>query len=77
LAGAEGWQEVRILRMLKLPAQSIFEVDYQTVRYSSNDESAVTTNWRATMQIAIGQPSDTNPLGIFVNSLDFAPEAKS
>ena len=76
MAGAGAWQEVRILRTLKLPAESTFEVDYQTVRYSSNDEGAVTTNWRATMQIAIGQPSDVNPLGIFVNSLDFAPEAK-
>ena len=77
MAGAGSWQEVRILRTLKLPAQSTFEVDYQTVRYSSNDQSAVTTNWRATMQIAIGRPSDVNPLGVFVNSLDFSPEAKS
>jgi type IV secretory pathway TrbF-like protein len=76
MAGAGSWQEVRILRTLKLPAQSTFEVDYQTVRYSNNDEGAVTTNWRATMQIAIGRPSDVNPLGIFVNSLDFSPEAK-
>jgi len=76
MAGAGSWQEVRILRTLKLPAQSTFEVDYQTARYSNNDESAATTNWRATMQIAIGRPSDTNPLGIFVNSLDFSPEAK-
>jgi type IV secretory pathway TrbF-like protein len=76
MAGAGGWQEVRILRTLKLPAQSTFEVDYQTVRYSNNDESGVTTNWRATMQIAIGRPSDVNPLGIFVSSLDFSPEAK-
>ena len=76
MAGAGSWQEVRILRTLKLPARSTFEVDYQTVRYSNNDESAVTTDWRATMQIAIGRPSDINPLGIFVNSLDFAPEAK-
>ena len=76
MAGAGSWQEVRIQRTLKLPAQSTFEVDYQTVRYSNNDETGVTTNWRATMQIAIGQPSDANPLGIFVNSLDFSPEAK-
>lgn len=76
IAGAGSWQEVRILRTLKLPAQSTFEVDYQTVRYSNNDESAVTTNWRATMQIAISRPSDANPLGIFVSSLDFSPEAK-
>ena len=57
------WQEVRVLRTLKLPAPSTYEVDYQTLRYSYNDDHAVSTNWRATMQIAIGRPSDINPLG--------------
>ena len=75
-AGAKVWQEVRVLRTLKLPAPSTYEVDYQTIRYSYNGDHAVSTNWRATMQIAIGRPSDINPLGIFVNSLDFSPEAK-
>src|SRR6516165_4386382 len=75
-AGTKVWQEVRVLRTLKLPAPSTYEVDYQTIRYSYNDDHAVSTNWRATMQIAIGRPSDINPLGIFVNSLDFSPEAK-
>ena len=75
-AGTKVWQEVRVLRTLKLPAPSTYEVDYQTIRYSYSDDHDVSTNWRATMQIAIGRPSDINPLGIFVNSLDFSPEAK-
>ena len=75
-AGTEVWQEVRVLRTLKLPAPSTYEVDYVLSRYSYNDDKAVSTNWRATMQIAIGRPSDVNPLGIFVSSLDFEPEAK-
>ena len=75
-AGTKVWQEVRALRTLKLPAPSTYEVDYQTIRYSYNDDHAVSINWRATMQIAIGRPSDINPLGLFVNSLDFSPEAK-
>ena len=75
-AGTEVWQEVRVLRALKLPAPSTYEVDYVLSRYSYNDDKAVSTNWRATMQIAIGRPSDVNPLGIFVSSLDFEPEAK-
>jgi type IV secretory pathway TrbF-like protein len=75
-AGTKVWQEVRALRTLKLPAPSTYEIDYQTIRYSYNDDHAVSTNWRATMEIAIGRPSDINPLGIFVNSLDFSPEAK-
>jgi type IV secretory pathway TrbF-like protein len=76
IAGTSCWQEVRVQRTLKLPAQSTFEVDYQTIRYAFNDENGVTTDWRATLQIALGRPSDINPLGIFVNSLDFSPEAK-
>ena len=75
-AGTKVWQEVRVLRTLKLPAPSTYEVDYVLSRYSYNDDKAVSTNWRATMQIAIGRPSDVNPLGIFVSSLDFEPEAK-
>lgn len=73
--GAKVWQEVRILRTLKLPAPATYQVDYQTIRYSYNDESSITTNWRATMQIVIGQPTEINPLGLYVTSLDFSPEA--
>lgn len=73
--GAKIWQEVNVVRTLKLPAPATYQVDYQTIRHSYNDESAVTTNWRATMQIVIGQPTEKNPLGLFVTSLDFSPEA--
>jgi type IV secretory pathway TrbF-like protein len=76
MAGSKLWQEVKVVRTLQLPAQSTYEVDYQTLQYSNNDNSVVTTNWRATMQVAMGQPTDSNPLGLFVASLDFAPEAK-
>jgi len=74
--GSKGWQEVRIVRSLKLPAPSTYQVDYQLSHYSLNDENPVVTNWRATMQIIIGQPTATNPLGLFVNSLDFSPETR-
>jgi type IV secretory pathway TrbF-like protein len=76
IAGSKTWQEVRVLRTLKLPAADTYEVDYQTLKYSNNDDSVVTTNWRATMQVAIGRPTEINPLGLFITSIDFSPEAK-
>jgi type IV secretory pathway TrbF-like protein len=65
-----------VLRTLRLPAPDTYEVDYQTLKYSNNDDSVATTNWRATLQIATGRPTDINPLGLYISSLDFSPEAK-
>jgi type IV secretory pathway TrbF-like protein len=76
MAGSKFWQEVRVLRTLRLPAPDTYEVDYQTLKYSNNDDSVATTNWRATLQIATGRPTDINPLGLYISSLDFSPEAK-
>jgi type IV secretory pathway TrbF-like protein len=76
MLGAKVWQEVKILRALALPAQNTYQVDYQTTRHNYNDEGAITTNWRATMQVIVGKPTETNPLGLFVTSLDFSPEAQ-
>jgi type IV secretory pathway TrbF-like protein len=76
MAGSKFWQEVRVLRTLRLPAPDTYEVDYQTLKYSNNDDNVATTNWRATLQIATGRPTDINPLGLYISSLDFSPEAK-
>jgi type IV secretory pathway TrbF-like protein len=76
MAGSKFWQEVRVLRTLRLPAPDTYEVDYQTLKYSNNDDSVATTNWRAALQIATGRPTDINPLGLYISSLDFSPEAK-
>jgi type IV secretory pathway TrbF-like protein len=76
MAGSKFWQEVRVLRTLRLPAPDTYEVDYQTLKYSNNDDSVATTNWRATLQIATGRPTDINTLGLYISSLDFSPEAK-
>ena len=76
MLGAKVWQEVKILRALALPAQNTYQIDYQTTRHNYNDEGAITTNWRATMQVIVGKPTETNPLGLFVTSLDFSPEAQ-
>lgn len=76
LAGSKLWQEVKVMRTLKMPSPSTYEVDYQTLQHSNNDNSVVATNWRATMQVATSQPTASNPLGLFVAALDFASEAK-
>ena len=67
---------MKILRTLALPAQDTYQVDYQTTRHNYNDEGAVITNWRATMQVIVGKRIEINPLGLFVTSLDFSPEAQ-
>jgi type IV secretory pathway TrbF-like protein len=76
LNGSKYWQEVKILRTLALPAPDTYQVDFQTTRHNFNDEGTVTANWRATMQIIVGKPTETNPLGLFVTSLDFSPEVQ-
>jgi type IV secretory pathway TrbF-like protein len=71
------WQDVRIVRTLKLPAASTYQVDYILDRHDNNGSfTGVQTNWRATMRIVQAKPTDNNPLGIFVTDLDFEPEAK-
>jgi type IV secretory pathway TrbF-like protein len=71
------WQDVRIVRTLKLPAPSTYQVDYILDRHDNNGSfTGVQTNWRATMRIVQAKPTDNNPLGIWVSDLDFEPEAK-
>jgi type IV secretory pathway TrbF-like protein len=71
------WQGVRIVRVLKLPAPSTYQVDYVLDRHDNNGSfTGVQTNWRATMRIVRAKPTNNNLLGIFVTDLDFEPEAK-
>jgi type IV secretory pathway TrbF-like protein len=72
--GAHVWQEVQVLRTLALPAKDTYQVDYQLSRHNMNDEGTLKSNWRATMQIIVGEPTAINPLGLYVLSLDFEKE---
>jgi type IV secretory pathway TrbF-like protein len=75
--GSKCWQEVKILRTLKQPAPDTYRVEYQTIRHSMHDENNPTvTNWAATMRVIMGKPTEINPLGLWVDDLDFAPEAQ-
>jgi type IV secretory pathway TrbF-like protein len=71
------WQEVRIVRTLRLPAPSTYQVDYVLDRHDSDHpEDGVQTNWRATLRIVQGKSTGHNELGIWITDLDFSPEAK-
>ena len=77
MLGAKCWQEVKVLRTLKQPSPDTYRVEYQTIRHSLHDENnPATTNWGATMKIVLGKPTEMNPLGLWVDDLDFAPEAQ-
>jgi type IV secretory pathway TrbF-like protein len=75
MADGKYWQYVQIVRTLKLPAASTYEVDYIVQRHDHDHPvNPQSTNWRATMSVVQGKPTDNNPLGLWVNSLDFEPD---
>ena len=71
------WQEVHIVRTLKLPAKDTYQVDYTVLRHDQDHMlNAISTNWRATMRVLQGKPTPDNVLGVWATDLDFEPEAK-
>jgi len=75
--GTKFRQTVTITRTLSLPTPNQYQVDFITTRMPyAGDDGSVSTHWRATMEVAMSQPTVTNPLGIYVTNLDFAPEAQ-
>jgi type IV secretory pathway TrbF-like protein len=77
MVGSKYWQEVRVLDTLKLAPADLYQVDYTVYKHDHQHEpNPVVTNWRATMKVLQGKPTDSNPLGIFVTDLDFESEAK-
>jgi type IV secretory pathway TrbF-like protein len=77
LAGSKFWQEVRVLDTLKLAPKDVYQVDYIVYKHDRDHElNPLATNWRATMRVLQGKPTDNDPLGLFVTDLDMEPEAK-
>ena len=77
LIGTKYWQDVRIVRTLRLPAASTYEIDYALDRHDNDHPlDPVQTNWRATARVIQGKPTNNNALGIWISDLDFSPEAK-
>lgn len=78
MVGSKFWQEVLVVDTLKLAPKDVYQVDYIIQRHDHEHETnPITTNWRATMRVLQGRPSDKNPLGLWVTDFDFAQEAKA
>jgi hypothetical protein len=77
-ANGKYWQGVRVVRTLKLPTNNSYQVDYTTLRYDHHDHqlNPIETNWRATLHLVQGKPTTNNTLGLYIDNLDMAPEAK-
>jgi len=71
---AKYWQQANILRTVKV--KDTYEVYYETQRALHDDQKIETTEWRAFLIVKMGQPTKDNPLGIYVDSLDFQKEAQ-
>jgi type IV secretory pathway TrbF-like protein len=77
MVGSKYWQEVHVLDTLKLAPKDVYQVDYIVYKHDRDHElTPLATNWRATMRVLQGKPTDTDPLGLFITGLDFEPEAK-
>jgi type IV secretory pathway TrbF-like protein len=77
VVGSKYWQEVRVLDTLKPAPKDVYQVDYIVYKHDHDHElDPLATNWRATMRVLQGKPTESDPLGLFVTDLDFQPEAK-
>jgi type IV secretory pathway TrbF-like protein len=77
-ANGKYWQGVRVVRTLKLSTKDSYQVDYTVFKYDHHDHilNPIQTNWRATLHLVQGKPTNNNALGLFVDSIDFQPEVK-
>ncbi len=76
----KSWVEVNDIRVLRLSVPNTYQVDWSETRNDYNSHNSATSNWRATLTVAAGQPNGKdprNPLGLFVTSLDWSPEGLS
>lgn len=66
----KGWKSVHVSRTLRLPATDTYEVHFTTTWHSTADQGAVITNWRAILHTTMGQPTQANELGLWVDYID-------
>lgn len=76
--GPKVHQQVNVIDVLALKTKDMYQLDFDVVRTPyDGQEVATTTHMRATMQVIMGKPTKTNPLGIYICGLDFAPEVSN
>jgi len=85
LLGSKMWVDVHITRFLKEPAPNTYRIDWEEITHQNSSATVTTKHWSATLGIATTIPSsqkttrnasaDLNPLGLYVTTLSWAPEA--
>jgi hypothetical protein len=85
LLGSKMWVDVHITRFLKEPAPNTYRIDWEEITHQNSSATVTNKNWSATLGIATTIPSsqktarnasaDLNPLGLYVTTLSWAPEA--
>jgi type IV secretion system protein VirB5 len=73
---SKSWVQVSDVRVLKLPLPESWQADWTEVRTDFDTTLAQPSHWRATLEVVNGDPTDRNPLGIYIATLDWAEETK-
>ena len=72
----KSWVQVSNVRVLKLPSPDTYQADWDETRTDYNTTAAQPSNWRATMKVVTDIPTDRNPIGLYITTLDWAEEAR-
>jgi type IV secretion system protein TrbF len=73
----KSWIQVSNIRVLKLPAPDTWQADWTEVRTDYNTTVEQVSRWRATLKLVNDDPTDRNPLGLYISTLDWAEEQQS
>jgi type IV secretion system protein TrbF len=72
----KSWVQVSNVRVLKLPIPDTYQADWDETRTDYNTTGAQPSSWRATMKVVTDIPTDRNPIGLYITTLDWAEEAR-
>jgi type IV secretion system protein TrbF len=72
----KSWVQVSNVRVLKLPIPDTYQADWDETRTDYNTTAAQPSSWRATMKVVTDIPTDRNPIGLYITTLDWAEEAR-
>ena len=64
-------QQARVTSVLKLPDKDWYEVWFTVYVQPNNGGQATSTDWKGTLKAELGETTSYNPLGIWIDSIDF------
>lgn len=70
----KGWVEVTMLRPPLLQNPGTYQVDWQETRHEYQSDVQNSTVWRATIGVTSGGSTARNPVGLYISTIDWAPE---